>query len=664
MSKLHLKEIELNFSNVCCAECIICSRPHGYGNKFFMEWDVFTVLVNQLKDIKFDVIQTSGNGEAFLNPFYLDFISVLKREFPSVPRWTYNNFSMLDKARAERIVNENLFDKIHVRIDSLHKWIFERNSNLNQENVFNNLKYFLNINNKIPITILYNHIPDYYKKVNKVLGKRPTRDYFTDEELKQIPHEANDIKKYFQPFSKDVPITICTIGHSLWGERQTSPKDTKSPCPKWNVINNVIWISPNGDCILCCYSKDTEVFTNEGWKLFSDLSGKELILTRKSDGQTEWAKITNQQKYKYKGDLLNFKNRNIDLLVTPDHKFPLLPSTNYESPLARKSEGLKDGYRWVKAQDLKTSAYEIPRFFEWEGDAELTKKYSIHFVKLLGWFLSEGSCCISKEKDNRQKKDGGYNSNIQTKHKIDIYQSSDNAEYEEIKKTIIKCGYHPVKNTRSWRIYNKELCEYFAQFGKQSERFIPHEIKQLPSEYLEALLYVLIKGDGTFYETEMRYYTTSKQLANDVQEIAYKCGYGASIHYQESRVNPFDKDKKVLPQWWVYIFGQNRNGIKLNSVIKDVQKIPYDDYVYDITVEKNHTLWVRRNNKAVWSSNCYDDSQNILKYGNIMEEHIVNLWDGSKRKELLNAIKNREIVDYPCVNPRCCSFGDGGLEVK
>lgn len=255
----HPIEIEINFSNVCAAECIICSRPHGYGNKFFMEDEVFNALIKQMEDIKVNMIQTSGNGEAFLNPKYLDYVSALRGTFFGAQMWTYNNFSMLNQERARWIIAENLFDKIHVRIDSLEKWVFERNSNLNQETVFENLKYFLSENKKIPVTILYNNINDYYDRCKKVLGKHPARNYFSDNELSGIQNEAKEIKNYFQPYSK-VPLTVCTIGHSLWGERRNAPRDTKATCPKWNVINNVTWVCPNGDVNVCCYDDTQSIF--------------------------------------------------------------------------------------------------------------------------------------------------------------------------------------------------------------------------------------------------------------------------------------------------------------------------------------------------------------------------------------------------------------------
>lgn len=254
-----IEELELNFSNICGGSCVICSRPHGYGNSPFMEKPVFNEMVKQLKDIKFRLVQTSGNGEAFLNPHYLDYVETLKTEFPQTPRWTYNNFSLLNREKANRIILDRLFDKVHVRIDSLHKWIFERNSSLNQDIVFDNLKYFLSINKWIPVVILYNDIRKYYKKCISWLGKRPVRDYFTDEELKQVPDEQEEIKKYFQQYAS-VPLTVCNIGHSLWGERLHAPKDTTTPCPKFNVISKVTWVCPNGDVDVCCYDDTQNLF--------------------------------------------------------------------------------------------------------------------------------------------------------------------------------------------------------------------------------------------------------------------------------------------------------------------------------------------------------------------------------------------------------------------
>lgn len=252
----YIHEIELNTSNLCGGKCIMCSEPHGHGNIPIMPPDIFDILVNQLKDVKFDIIQTSGLGETFLNPNYIDYVRTLKREFPTVPRWIYNNFSIMTKERSDIIVNENLFDKVHTRIDSLHENIFKKSSDLNQEQVFENIKYFLSINDKIPFVILYNNIKDYYNRCKAVIGKRPIRDRFTDDELNQVRNEQIGIYSYFSDHCKNVELlAMAKINHCTWGERYRNDIEHNSdyPCPKIKVIEQVCWIYPNGNIGMCCY---------------------------------------------------------------------------------------------------------------------------------------------------------------------------------------------------------------------------------------------------------------------------------------------------------------------------------------------------------------------------------------------------------------------------
>ena len=255
----YIHEIELNTSNLCGANCIFCSREHGVGNTFFMEPETFNELVGQLMEVKFDIIQTSGNGETFLNEHYIDYIRTLKREFPNIPRWIYNNFSLMTKERADIIIDERLFNRVNVTIDSLIPWVYERSKNLNFERMFENLKYFLAINRQVPVTILYNDINRYYERCKKMLGRRPARDYFTDEELALIPDEFENIKHRIDLLNRG-PLSFCKINPCLWGERRQAPRDENAPCPKINVIEKVIWVLPNGDCTACCYDDSQDAF--------------------------------------------------------------------------------------------------------------------------------------------------------------------------------------------------------------------------------------------------------------------------------------------------------------------------------------------------------------------------------------------------------------------
>jgi len=252
----YIPEIELNFSNICGANCFMCSKPHGCGNIQFMPQEVFDALIGQLKDCEVGQFQTSGNGECLLNPNYLNYLRTLKKEFPNVERWCYNNFSMMRYEISKQIIDEVLINKMHARVESLDPEVMRKSSRLNFDLVIENIKHFLQLNdkNQVPLIILYNNPGDYYKKCMKVLGKPP--QYWPFGDRTDFPNEEQDIRNFFQRWS-NYPINSFRINHCLWAERENCQPDTKEPCPKINVIKRVMWVSPNGDVQGCCYD-DTQ----------------------------------------------------------------------------------------------------------------------------------------------------------------------------------------------------------------------------------------------------------------------------------------------------------------------------------------------------------------------------------------------------------------------
>lgn len=252
----YIHELEINFSNECGANCIMCSMPHGCDNVKIMSSHTFNFLYEQLKDIKYDIMQTSGDGETFRNHHYLDFVNVIKELYIDRPLWIYNNFSEFTPDKIDRVLKNKLFARIHTRIDSLIPWIFNKSSGLEFETVIKNIRYFLEINNETPYIILYNNIVDYYKRCKMVIDSRPVRDRFTDQELAEVPNEQKKISDYFKSIAKKPElITVCRINHSLWGERYRDDisHNPYYPCPKINVIKNVCWVYPNGNVGLCPY---------------------------------------------------------------------------------------------------------------------------------------------------------------------------------------------------------------------------------------------------------------------------------------------------------------------------------------------------------------------------------------------------------------------------
>lgn len=52
----------------------------------------------------------------------------------------------------------------------------------------------------------------------------------------------------------------------------------------------------------------------------------------------------------------------------------------------------------------------------------------------------------------------------------------------------------------------------------------------------------------------------------------------------------------------------------------------------------------------------YDDGQDTLIYGNVMNTPLIDLWNSPERQAAIEKVRTRAITTYPCINPRACLF--------
>jgi len=347
-----------------------------------------------------------------------------------------------------------------------------------------------------------------------------------------------------------------------------------------------------GTCDKYCYSEDTEILTDQGWKYFKDLNKTEKVATlNPKTNKCVYQSPSSYQKIKYEfKKIYSIKNSYVDLEVSPFHsvyyaerngRFKLGSVEKLiSSPKGRYYFKLScDKQKGKKLKTIKVSEFSFPAK-EW--------------VQFLGWFLSEGSTTY-------YKKSGHYITSIAQS----VVNRQKRLEIEILLKKL-KFQFSATKN--DFRIYSKSLYSYLKQFGKSEDKFIPDQIKSLDYTLLEILMETLIKGDGHYKKyvdnKHIQYFTVSPRLADDFQEIAFKLGY----HTIFSRI----QTKNYL--------GYNINGRKHDrSLIKEVKTVENNnEYVYDVTVPKYHTLYVKRNGKPCWSGNCYrftnlSRERNLLK---------------------------------------------------
>ena len=370
-----------------------------------------------------------------------------------------------------------------------------------------------------------------------------------------------------------------------------------------------------------CFDEETRILTEEGFKYFKDVTLQEGVATLNlKTGELEFQHPIAKQVFDFDGQALRWHGKQLDLLVTPEHRMLVRKWAYGRSRSKRKgilekyaevmklrergwgarriSQALgvpectvnewvyhgrkpkvKEYPKWefITAGKLaKLSCYEFKRDAVWRG-----KNHAFFglggrelpmgdFLKFMGWYLSEGNVDVSKR---------GY--------RISISQMNEENQ-RRIAGIMRKLGLKPYITKFHVTAYSKELYMYLRQFGKSKEKFIPREIKELSPLLMRIFLTELFMGDGTFHDDKPATYVTySRRLAEDVAECVIKTGFAASF------------SKREKGGYVVYVSHE-----ALTPEFRGKPEfVRYKGKVYDLTVP-NGTLLVERNGKIVWSGNC------------------------------------------------------------
>jgi len=330
------------------------------------------------------------------------------------------------------------------------------------------------------------------------------------------------------------------------------------------------------------FSDDTEILTKDGWKMFCDVSGGDCIITLNTNSLLmEYHKPINILSWKYNGDMILHDSQAINFCVTPNKQMLTLT----------RGSRIKS---YVTAQELFNKPYRILKTGRWVGGningitlpevKSKTRKYPEKYINIdkwlifLGLYLSEGYSTIPKNRSSQ--------------YIVGVCQSPSSKFYDYIKESLKDIFGNYQINGSNITKRDKQLYKYLEQFGKAHDKFIPIEIKSLNSELLSILFYNLMVGDGSFENKQ--YSTCSRKLADDMQEIALKLGFSASI---------FEAYTRGFKQYYVQ-FQKSRTKPQINQrkrCCKD-ELISYNGKIFNIEVP-NNTIYVRRKGKACWFPN-------------------------------------------------------------
>lgn len=311
-----------------------------------------------------------------------------------------------------------------------------------------------------------------------------------------------------------------------------------------------------------------DVLTEHGWKPIQEVKRGEFVQSLNKDGNIILKEVLDIYKYEVNEPIARIKTRGLYMSMTNDHRI-----VYSKSP--KSHDICIDRFNQVDTETINIYrtgyGYDTIRSYSGETLGLDSKLY----LEILGYFLSEG--CAT------------------TRNRVNIAQKKP-VTRAIIKKALDKTGLNWRTEKSGFTLNgNLEWHKHFSQFGKCLDKFIPRIVLETANyEELDILLNALILGDGHRSEFKyVEYYTISKQLWDDVAEIAVKIGYKV---WQRFRDRPEYGNNRS------YELSIRRNNTATSEIYKKSSKLElYSGKVYCLSVADTHNF-VLRQKGGVWIS--------------------------------------------------------------
>jgi hypothetical protein len=505
--------------------------------------------------------------------------------------------------------------------------------------------------------------PDYMVVKRSVIAGEPIISLRPDENLKRIctNNSPSDIQQREQldpsiiehiRRGENIPLSNFYVHHIA---RRISPYEIRGTGLPVHIFKQLMLF----DQIKECYSADTEVLTNDGFKYITDileisnksnLNKEEIIgfatdinnnsgtlklkddikiaCFNKENEKIEYHIPERTHLYNYNGEMLHFKGDKVDCLVTKNHNMMVKKNNKWEMKEASELLKTKTYWKFCSHADFEGEDIKKTNIAGKEVDIK-------DYLEFLGYLVSEGFTHIN---DKRYAAT------------IGICQKTTSDAYLNMKSCVTKIGNqlnkkfsqhiinsegtfnvgNPIKMWNA-RIHGKGITNYFVnQIGfngntKSINKRIPRWVLGLKKELLLILLNALVSGDGSekiskYNNTTISYtYSTiSKQLADDVYEIAFKCGFSPNICISDREFENGRKVKEYIVLWSNSHFGREPNITTFDKKQKGkgggatISKVNYNDLVWCFTVPTGAFI-TRRNGKITIQGNCkYTQASNMI----------------------------------------------------
>jgi len=340
-----------------------------------------------------------------------------------------------------------------------------------------------------------------------------------------------------------------------------------------------------------CLAEDHEILTRRGWLGIDEISTSDEVLSVKGE-VSSWQPVKNVYRYPYVGHLNVFDGRMMSFAVTDKHRFLTRPLLAEEKPFeVTPLSEMPENNAIKRVSFFEGEDFEVPAAFSEKGmDA-------VRFAEFIGFWIGDGGTRV-------HHRTGRF-------YEVLLYQSKqDQKEWIEshllkgIKYSITKDGYS---------VSSRGMCEWLMEnVGRfQADRRIPDILKNSKKDVLNGLCDGLWRSDGTTKGGKRAgFYSTSKILMDDIQEVLIKLGVPATV-----TVNREAGSLMKLPCGGGYSTNTNtcyvlswiNRPTDSRLVKKHIKRVPYSGRVWCISTP-DETFYTRRNGRVFVSGN----SENLL----------------------------------------------------
>jgi len=350
-----------------------------------------------------------------------------------------------------------------------------------------------------------------------------------------------------------------------------------------------------------------EVLTDKGWLHLDKITLDHKIATLVDGAKLSYEHPIGIYKFKYTGQMYKVRSQQVDVDVTMDHKMYIKKRYHKEFELLEAKKIVGKRYKFKK----NCESYEKHEIKTINIDGNEVEYDA--YLELLGIFIADG--CLSK--DSKSKINIAGEKERKIKHLQDVCNKLE-------VKLILKNkpnGSH-LNNLNlgcNHIITSKSLYKLFKPLNVGAlNKFLPEYVWDLNMRQSRVLLESLISCDGTHNKktNAVGYYTSSKNLANDVMRLAIHAGWSGSIKTIREKGTEYEiktdssHSKGTLNEDTLVVrIIKTKNEPEMNHGHTNTQNGQSEEiYDYEGMVGclevPSHVFMIRQNNKNVWIGNC------------------------------------------------------------